>query len=103
MVHQLLLKWSFVFKDVYHMEKQTILKDKNPVLISLQALLNAMNSSGVLLKKNGGMGNLHVTFLNVMIKKEVILSIVFLQLITKVNCTVESNPIWEKVIAANFR
>ena len=33
------------------MEKQTILKDKNPVLISLQALLNAMNSSGVLLKK----------------------------------------------------
>lgn len=51
MVHQLLLKWSFVFKDVYHMEKQTILKDKNPVLISLQALLNAMNSSGVLLKK----------------------------------------------------
>ena len=59
------------------MEKQTILKDKNPVLISLQALLNAMNSSGVLLKKNGGMSNLHVTLLNVMIKKEVILSIVF--------------------------
>ena len=103
MVHQLLLKWSFVFKDVYHMEKQTISKDKNPVLTSLQALLNAMNSIRCFIEKNGGMSNLHVTLLNVMIKKKVILSIVFLKLITKVNCTVESNPIWEKVIAANFR
>ena len=47
--------------------------------ISLQELLTAMNSPDVLLRMDGRVGCLHTTLLNLVIKKEVILSIVFFQ------------------------